>query len=123
MLDRRKERKLDRLLRDDHIRGILSTRLAALQQTVRVGLKPKPFGRSRQLPFKIRGGASIKRKHSTRPLRQRIQTRVRRDPVQPGPKRGPPLEALAPPPRPQERLLNQILGLLQRADHPVTMEL
>src|SRR5262249_21303784 len=51
----------------------------------------------------------------------RSQARVGRDPVQPGAHRRAALEAVERAPRPQIRLLDQILGLLGRAQHPVAV--
>jgi len=54
---------------------------------------------------------------------ERVEASVGRDPVQPGPKRRTALEARALQPRPHECLLNEVLGILVRAEHPVAVDL
>ena len=49
------------------------------------------------------------------------QARVRRDPVEPGAQRGPALEAVVRPPRAQVRLLHEVLGVVDRSEHPVAV--
>ena len=51
----------------------------------------------------------------------RGQAHIGCDPIQPSPHRRPALEPLIRPPRPQERLLDQVLGLIHRTHHPVTV--
>jgi hypothetical protein len=58
-----------------------------------------------------------------RPALERIETGVRRDPVEPRTERRPSLEASAFPPCPQERLLHEVLGVLQGAEHAVAVQL
>jgi hypothetical protein len=52
---------------------------------------------------------------------EHVQADVGRDAVQPRPHAGAPLEALSRPPSPQHRLLDRILGVEARADHPVAV--
>ncbi len=52
-----------------------------------------------------------------------VEARVGGDLVQPGPEGGRAAVGLAPPPRPQERLLHQVLGVLHRAQQPVAVHL
>ena len=54
---------------------------------------------------------------------QRVQAAVGRDRVQPGAQRRASLELLEPAPGRQQRLLEQVLGVLQRAEDPVAVEL
>ena len=54
-------------------------------------------------------------------LGQRGQADVGGDLVEPGPHRGPALEAAVGAPRPQVRLLDQVLGVVRRADHAVAV--
>ncbi len=65
---------------------------------------PSPVGRARRRR-RVYGG----------------QTHVGGDPVQPGSHRRPCLEMRVSPPRPQVRLLHQILGFLHRSGHPVAV--
>src|SRR5690606_21945031 len=50
-----------------------------------------------------------------------VEARVRRDPVQPRPHRGPSLEPAHTLPGAQEGLLDQVLRLLERAEYPVAV--
>ena len=52
---------------------------------------------------------------------QRGQAGVRRDLVEPGPHRRPALEPAVGSPRPQVRLLDEVLGVVHRAEHPVAV--
>ena len=58
-----------------------------------------------------------------RALGERVQAGVGRDPVQPGAQRRPPGVGLAEAPGAQERLLREVLGLVERAEHPVAVDL
>ncbi len=78
------------------------------QQLVRVGLQPRDLA--------ARG-------RYARALLQRVQARVGRDPVQPGAQRRAPRVGRARAPRAQERLLREVLGLLEGAEHPVAVQL
>jgi hypothetical protein len=62
------------------------------------------------------------RRHAPPAAPQRVQAGVGGDLVQPGPEPGAALEAPAPPPGAQEGLLDQVLGLLERAEHPVAVD-
>jgi hypothetical protein len=91
------------------------------QQRVGYRLQPRHL-RRRQGNFQVCGrpAETGRQRPPPAPL-QRGQARVRGDPVQPRPHRGPPLEAAERPPRPQVRLLHQVLGLVGRAQHPVAV--
>ena len=58
-----------------------------------------------------------------RPALEAVEAEVGRDPVQPGPERHRAVEGEGRPTAPgvKERLLNEILGVLERAEHPVAM--
>jgi hypothetical protein len=56
-------------------------------------------------------------------LAERVEAAVRRDPVQPRAQRGALLEAAEPAPGGEQRLLDEILGVLHRAEHPVAVQL
>lgn len=53
----------------------------------------------------------------------RVEASVGGDPIEPSPQRGPPVEPAQPPPRGQQRLLQNVLGVLERAEHPVAVRL
>jgi hypothetical protein len=52
-----------------------------------------------------------------------VQARIRRDPVEPAAKRRAFPEPVKSPPRAKHRLLDEILGVVERADHPVAVHL
>jgi hypothetical protein len=106
-LDRGEERQLDRLLGDHGVLGAVLARRHGLEQGVGVGLQPQ------HLPVGGRG---------PRALVQRVQAGVRRDAVQPGPQGRAAGELLALAPRAQERLLHEVLGLLDGARHAVAVD-
>ena len=54
---------------------------------------------------------------------QRVQAAVGGDPVEPGAHRRAPLELVKPAPGRQQRLLKEVLGVLQRAEDPVAVQL
>ena len=53
---------------------------------------------------------------------QQVEADVRRDAVQPGAEQRAAVEAVAAAPRPQERLLHRVLGLVERREHPVAVD-
>src|SRR4029450_7496930 len=55
--------------------------------------------------------------------RESVEAGIRRDSVQPGPEGRPALEALSLPPGSEERLLDEILGVFDRAEHAVAVHL
>src|SRR6185436_3127447 len=57
-----------------------------------------------------------------RALVERVEAGVRRDPVQPRANRRAALVRLAPAPRAQERLLDEVLGLLERPEQAVAVD-
>ena len=61
------------------------------------------------------------RQHTLGPPRNRVQAGVRRDLVKPGAQRAAALEPGEPAPRADHRLLQCILGVLDRAEHPVAV--
>ena len=119
-LQRRHERERDRLAAS---RSAHPGR-APCRQGPRSGRR----GRARsQLGSALRvgsGGSAIEDTSCGRRLRARstFETVVGRDPVQPGAQRGPPLEALEPAPGRDQRLLQLVLGVLQRAEDPVAVQ-
>jgi hypothetical protein len=112
------ERQLDGLLAH---RGGIRLGVAGrdrLQQPVRVRLQPLDLGRRRR---PVRTLPRLTRSRMARVPVEEVETRVRRDPVEPRAEGGTALEGPAPAPRPQERLLHQVLRLLERAEHPVAV--
>ena len=65
--------------------------------------------------------AVVDRQHALRAPRDRVQARVGRDPVEPGAQRAAALEPRQAAPRAQQRLLQRVLGVVERAEHPVAV--
>jgi hypothetical protein len=94
--------ELDRLLRHDgRFRIVPAVGHEVVEQRVRIRLQPQHLARHQR--------------------RARVQAGVRRDLVQPRPQRGAALERVAAAPRSKERLLDEILGLLEGSEHPIAM--
>jgi hypothetical protein len=114
VLDGRQEGELNRLP-GDHRRirpGLGVGNL--LEQLVRVGLQPGQVAEAARGRDRLRTAAVAF---------ERVEAGVGRDPVEPGPKRRAPLEAFAVAPRAQVSLLEQVLGVLERAEHAVAVHL
>jgi hypothetical protein len=92
----------------------------ALEQDVWVGLKPDRLGPARRLG---RLGQPLQVFRAAPARTQGIQRAIGGDPVQPGTDRRASLEPLKAAPRGQQRLLEQIFGVLRRADDPVDTQL
>ena len=117
-LDRGEEGQFDGL--PGHRRG-LRLRLGLLVQAVRERLQPGEAGVDGPCLVRPRRPLHLVREHPPRPSVQGVQAGVRGYPVQPGAQRGLPFEAVEVLPTAQERLLHQILSLLERAQHPVAV--
>jgi hypothetical protein len=95
----------------------------ALEHRVGVGLQPDrlaPAGRLRRVRRAVRAA------HLPGPAvagAQGVETAVGGDPVKPRAQRGPALEAGQPPPGGEQRLLDQVLGVLDRAEDAITVDL
>ena len=63
----------------------------------------------------------VDRQHALRALRDHVQAGVGRDPVEPGAQRASPLEPRQAAPRAQQRVLERVLGVVDRAEHPVAV--
>ncbi len=111
-LHRHEEHQLDRLALDDLGLGllVLGGRDDLVEQPVRVGLQPGHLGERPD------------RRQAARPPPQRVEADVRRDPVEPRPEQGAAVEPLAAAPRPEHRLLDRVLGLVERGQHPVAVD-
>ena len=111
MLQRRDERKPDRVVLDHESAGS------------RHRLEPRHLGRDVQ----VLDDRLLRRARSPSDARRRfarlehVEADVRRDPVEPRPERRPALEAVDPPPGPHERVLDGVLGIERRAEHPVAV--
>src|SRR5215211_7594315 len=91
-----------------------------LQEDVRVRLEPDRLGPAGGLG-RLNHGLYLP--WTARSVAQRVQAAVRRDPVEPRAHRGSALEGLEPPPSRQQRLLNEVLGVLNGAEDPVAVDL
>jgi hypothetical protein len=109
-LQRRDERQLDGLPLDDDLVGPLGCRGNLVERPVRVRLQPRHLGEGAE-------GHGV-----PRPPPEQVEADVRRDPVEPGPEQRIALERVASTPGPQQRLLDGILGLVKRGEHPVAVQ-
>jgi hypothetical protein len=93
-----------------------------VEHLVREELHPHRLHESgRRITMGISGRTVVSRKHPSGPPRDFVKADVGRDLVQPGAKRTALLESREPAPRPHERVLNGILGRVDRAQHPVAV--
>ena len=120
MLKADDERQRDRLFR--LVARLRSGSLVgdALEQDVWVGLEPDRLAVAGRLGH-LGHPLQVFRAAPARP--QGIQRAVGGDPVQPGTDRRALLELLEAAPRGEQRLLQQVLGVLRRADDPVDVQL
>jgi hypothetical protein len=98
-------------------RGIAVVRL---QPLVRVGLDPQRFMRAARI---VTRRSVVDREHAPGPPRDRVQAGVGSDPVEPRSQRASALHAGETLPGPQECVLEGILGVVKRAQHPVAVGL
>jgi len=93
------------------------------QPVVREGLQPRDVGVGHQrCPWIVPGGSQPARERPPGSSFQRAEAGVGGDAVQPGAQRGPlRVVPVGRPPGPQQRLLDQVLGLVERAEHPVAV--
>jgi hypothetical protein len=125
VLDCGDEGELDRLPRDDHRTGLVLRRRDRLEQPIRIRLQPRKVARGQKRRGRIARRGHLRRQHPRRLSAKHVETCVRGDPVEPGPKREAPVraEAGALAPSAEKRLLDEILGVLERAEHPIAMNL
>src|SRR5438309_10852754 len=124
MLDRRDERQLHGLAR-----GIARFRIWRVvsdpfQLRVRVRLKPRHVGCRGTVRHLNGGGCALVRQPALRALaaRERVETRISRNPIEPGAKRAT-LEAVEAAPGAQVGFLHEVLGFMHGAQHAITMHL
>jgi hypothetical protein len=92
------------------------------ERVVRVRLEPHVLDdRHAGRGMRVCSGAVVDRQHALRSPRDLGQTRVRGDRVQPRSQRAATLETSQPAPRPQQRLLQRIVGVEDRTEHPVAV--
>ena len=103
------ECELDRLALDDDRVGLVVARCDLVQQSVRVRLQPRHLGKG------------VKGRHLPGPAPDRVHADVGRDAVEPSAERLS-REPLAAAPCPEERLLDRVLRLVERAEHPVAVD-
>ncbi len=109
-LESGQERELDRLAGDRDRLRLLLARGDLVEEPVWVGRQP------RDLADVPQGG------QPARAAPEGIETDVGRDAVQPGANERAAVERVARPPRPEERLLDRILGFVEGRQHPVAVD-
>ena len=99
-------------------------RLGALvEQEIGVRLQPGKVGRRQRAGAELGGGARVVGHEAPRTALEDPEAGVGRDPVEPGAERRAPVVGRAAAPRAEERLLDRVLGVLERAEHPVGVHL
>jgi hypothetical protein len=119
VLERGDERKLDALTL--LVASLRAGRVVLHEEMlVRGGLDPHRLQDRLGRPVaRIRGRAVVDRKHALGPALDRFERRVRGDRVEPRAQRAALLEPWQPSPRAEERVLERVLGVGGRAEHPV----
>ena len=112
MLERRDERELERLA---PLVARLGSGRAVLDAERRVRIRLDPERRLRLV------GPVVDRQHPLGAPGDRVEADVGRDPVQPRAQRAAPAESRQPAPRAQERVLERVVGVVQRAEHAVAV--
>ena len=119
MLDRCEECELDRLSHDG---GVVRLR-ALVDEAVGVRLQPREVGRRNRTGAEIRSRAFLVWHEAPRPALEDPEAGVGRDPIEPGSERRAPVVRLAAAPGAEEGVLDCVLGVLERAEHPVGVHL
>jgi hypothetical protein len=121
VLQRRDERELQRLaLLVASVRG----RIPALEPEALVRIRLEPDRLDERLADVLAwpaGRAVADRQRALRPARVRVAAHVRRDLVQPGAKGAATPEPGKASPRAQQRLLESVVRIMDRAQHPVAV--
>ena len=96
--------------------------VGVFQPVVWVGLHPH---RLRQGPaggvIRVEGRPVVHGEDALRPAGDHVEAGVRRDPVEPRPERASAFHPSEASPGPQERILEGVLGVVKRAEHPVAV--
>jgi hypothetical protein len=121
VLQRGQERQLDGLPGRDRSAGLVLGRGGRLQQAIGERLQPRDVRAGRQGRARIRRRPQVRGQDPPGAPVDRIEAGVGGDPVEPGPQRRAALEPGEVAPGAQERLLHQVLGVLDRAEHPVAV--
>ena len=103
--------ELDRLPGDDDGVRLGVARRDLVEQPVGIRLQPRHLGERVQRRRGARAAAG----------RDRVEADVGGDPVQPGAEAGAARRSVAAAPGPQEGLLHEVLGLVERAEHAVAV--
>ena len=118
MLERGDERQPDALARHGDLRRVA----LGDEQAVRSRLDPGRLGQDVQVGgIGLDRGAEIHRPRASLPAAQHVETDVRCDAIEPRAKRRPALESIVRAPRADERLLDGILRLERRRQHPIAV--
>ena len=121
MLERRDERQLDRLALQVASLGAAKS-LIDTQFRVRIWLNPGGLRERRaERGVRVGRGPIVDRQHPDSAPLDHSQTDVRGDRVEPGTQRAAALKPPHPAPGVQQGLLNRVLGVLHRPEHPVTV--
>jgi hypothetical protein len=121
MLKRRDEGELDRLAPLVAGLGPGESVLDA-EHLVRIGLQPHRLNERRlRVIVGIAGRTVVGRQHPPGSARDQVEADIGRDLVEPRAKRASSLESFQPPPRPQEGFLEGVLGVVDRAQHPIAV--
>jgi hypothetical protein len=119
MLDGGQECELDRLSRDDGFAWLGRV----VDEEVGVRLKPREVGGRNRTAAELGGRAGLVRHEAPGPALEDPEGGVGRDPIEPGSERRAPVIRLAAAPGAEEGVLDGVLGVLERAEHPVGVHL
>ena len=115
--------QLDRLARLDHDRRLVVRWSRQLEQPVRVRLEPRQVDRRREVGVQdLFRRPDVGRHDTLRAARQRVEARIRRDAVEPGPEQRTSLERGTRLPCLEVRVLDEVVGVIDRAEHPVAVD-
>ena len=118
MLQGRDEREPDRLARESDFRRIA----VGHDEAVRDGLDPRHLRQRVQVRLdRLPGWAEVHRPCTPLAAVQHVEADVRRDAIEPRPQCRTALESIEAPPGADQRLLDGVLGLEGRSQHPVAV--
>jgi hypothetical protein len=117
-------REFDRLARLDDDRRLVARRRGHVEQAIRVRLQPRQVDRWWEVLAEHRLRRPQVRRHDPlRTSRDSIETGVGRDAVQPRPEERTPFEGAPGLPRLEERVLDEVVGIIDRAEHPIAVDM